>query len=390
MDQGRASFGLGRGAVHIVEPDGSYRYAVKDDVVATLKLAQRMDVLEHTGVLAYPRDVDRENVHLWQIQTAVKYTDKVYNLSNRHDIALVALALGTDRKKLIERTDVANSPGHATCIVQSPLTVTKDDCKCLMEFSLCGLAFHVASMPTAGTSGPSTVAGTIVLQNCENLAPIVFSQLVRPGCPAFYGAIAGHADMKSLRPRFGTPEARIIERAGSQMANFYGLLCRGNTGLTDAPAIDFQSGAQAMLSALSVLHGGPNFLTGCGLLGSYMGASLAKIVLDTELVSMAKRYLSPIRSDRDALAVDVIGDIGPGGHFIEHNHTLENYRSEFSIESLFGSQDYEKWRATGKRDAVHLARDKALQLIDSYEKPPMDPGLAQDIDAYVEANWVSA
>jgi trimethylamine--corrinoid protein Co-methyltransferase len=314
LEQGKVSIGLGRGAVRYVEPDGSCRTATKDDVIKSLKLGQVIDVLEHLGPLAYPSfDVDRRNVHLWQTHASIKYTDKIYNFSNRYDLDLLALAYGTDRKKLIERTDLDRSPGQATCIVHSPLTIPVDDCINLLEYVRCGVAVHVASMPAAGTTGPATIAGIIVLQNCENLAPIVLSQLVRPGCPVFYGALAGHADMISLRPRFGTPEARIMERAGCQMAHFYGLLSRGNAGLTDAPAYDFQSGAQAMLSTLSMLQHGPNFVTGCGLLGSYMGASLAKIILDTEVITIARRYLAPVKTDRQALAVDVIDDVGPGG-----------------------------------------------------------------------------
>jgi trimethylamine--corrinoid protein Co-methyltransferase len=389
LEQGSMSFGLGRGAVNIVEPDGSYRTATKDDVIKSLKLGQVLDVIEHTGPLAYPSfDVDRRNVHLWQTYAIVKYTDKIYNIASRHDLDLIALAYGTDRDKLKKRDDLVYSPGQATIIVRSPLTITADDCINLVEYVECGIAVHVASMPVAGTTGPSTIAGTILLQNCENLAPIVLSQLIRPGCPAFYGALSGHADMISLRPRFGTPEARIMERAGCQMAHFYGLLTRGNTGLTDAPAYDFQSGAQAMLSTLSSIQNGPNFITGCGLLGSYMGASLAKIILDTEVIAIAKRYLSHVKTDRDALGIDVINEVGPGNTFLESNHTLNNFRSEFLTESLFRSLDYEKWNAMGKRMVVHLAREKALQFIDTYERPQMDTGLEREIEAYLKTNWI--
>jgi len=38
---------------------------------------------------------------------------------------------------------------------------------------------------------------------------------------------------------------------------------------------------------------------------------------------------------------------------------------------------------------VHLAHEKALQLIDSYERPPMDQGLEEEIDAYVQRHWAS-
>ena len=390
MEPGTQSIGMGRGAIHIVEPDGSYRSATTEDVVNSLKLSQYLDAVEHIGPLSYPFDIDWRNIHLWSTQAAIKYTDKAYNYAGRHDIDLNALGYGTTRHQLMERSDKTASPGQATAVVQSPLTVTQDDCQNMFEYARCGIAYHVASMPVAGTSGPCTIAGTIVLQNAENLGPIVFSQLVSPGTPVFYGAIAGHADMMSLRPRFGTPEARIFERAGNQMARFYGLLCRGNVGLTDAPADDFQAGAQAMVNTLAVLQDGPNFLSCVGLLGSYLGASLAKIMLDIEIVTLARRYLSPFRTDREALAPDVIAAVGPGGHFIEHEHTLENYRNEFLTESLFRSPDYEKWKAAGKKVVVHLAREKALSLIEEYERPPIDPGLEEEVDRYVAANWYGA
>ena len=388
MKKGTASVGLGRGAVHIVEPDGTFRSATTEDCTNALKLAQHFEILEHVGPLSFPFDIDQRNIYLWSIMTSIKYTDKIYSYAGRQDMEILAMAYGTTTAELEDRTDCTRSPGQATVVVQSPLTITKEDCQNLLRYSRCGIAYHVASMPVAGTSGPCTLAGTIVLQNCENLAPIVFSQLVRPGSPVFYGSIAGHADMMSLRPRFGTPEARIIEMAGNQLARYYGLLCRGNVGLTDAPAYDFQSGAQAMLSTLSVLQGGPNFLTGCGLLGSYMGASLAKIILDTELVVMAKRFLSPIRTDANALAGKVIEETGPGGCFIAHDHTLDNYRAEFLTEGLFRSPDYESWKTSGKTEIVQAAQEKAYKIVDSYRKPPIDQGLEEEIDAYAARNWV--
>lgn len=388
MKKGTASVGLGRGAVHIVEPDGTFRSATTEDCTNALKLAQHLDILEHVGPLSFPFDIDRRNIHLWSTMASIKYTDKIYSYAGRQDMEILATAYGTTTAELEKRSDCTRSPGQATVVVQSPLTITKEDCRNLLRYSRCGIAYHVASMPVAGTSGPCTLAGTIVLQNCENLVPILFSQLVRPGSPVFYGAIAGHADMMSLRPRFGTSEARIIEMAGGQLARYYGLSCRGNVGLTDAPAHDFQSGAQAMLSTLSVLQGGPNFLTGCGLLGSYMGASLAKIILDVELVVMAKRFLSPIRTDANTLAGKVIEETGPGGCFIEHDHTLDNYRNEFLTENLFRSPDYESWKTSGKTEIVQAAQEKALKIIDSYRKPPIDQGLEEEIDAYVKRNWV--
>ncbi|UCF98637.1 MAG: trimethylamine methyltransferase family protein [Spirochaetaceae bacterium] len=385
---GVTSFGMGRGAVNMIQADGSIRRGTKEDLIASSKLCQTMEELEHWGPLIYPTDVDSENVHLWAWQTMLKYVDKPYLYINRHQIELVALAYGTSREEMTRRSDFTRSYGQTTAIIQSPLSMYHEDCEDLIEYARCGIAFHTASMPVAGTTGPCTLSGLVVQQNCENLAPMVLSQLVRPGCPVFYGAIGGRADMKSLTPRFGSAEARIIERAGVQMAHSYGLACRGGAGITDAPSCDFQAGAQAMLHVLSDLQKGPEFLPACGLLGSYVGASLAKVVLDAELIAQARRFLTPMNPTPERLAVEVINEVGPGGYYIEHPHTLEHFRSEFFVDSIFQSLTYEQWSAAGKKKAVHLAHEKAQTLIDSYERPPMDPGLEAEIEAYVERHWI--
>jgi trimethylamine--corrinoid protein Co-methyltransferase len=242
-------------------------------------------------------------------------------------------------------------------------------------------------MPVAGTTGPVTLAGLVVQQNCENLAAIVLSQLVRPGCPVFYGALGGCTDLYSLRPLFGAAWARLIERAGLQLARRYGLLCRGNVGLTDAPSCDFQAGAQAMLHALQVARDGPEFLPGCGLLGSYLAASLAKIVLDAELIAEARRLAAPLPCDRGALGLEAIAEVGPGGCFLDHPHTLENFRAALSDNGVFQSADYERWAAGGRKDAARLAHEKALRLLAACERPPLDPGLEAELDAYVKRHW---
>jgi trimethylamine--corrinoid protein Co-methyltransferase len=388
IKRGVSSFGLGRGAVNMIQADGSIRRGTVEDVIAASKLCQMMDELEHWGPLVYPTDVEPDNVYLAAWEAMVKYVDKPYLYASRHHIDFVALAYGTTREEMARRPDFTRSYGQSTAVVQSPLSMFSEDCEDLIEYARCGIAFNVASMPVAGTTGPCTLSGLVVQQNCENLAAMVFAQLVRPGCPVYYGAIGGRADMRSLTPRFGSAEARIIGRAGVQMAHSYGLAVRGGAGITDAPVCDFQAGAQAMLHILSVLEKGPEFMPSCGLLGSYVGASLGKLVLDAELITQAKRFLTPMNPTRERLAVDVIAEVGPGGHYIEHPHTLENFRSEFFVDSLFQSLTYEQWGASGRYDAVQLAREKAQALIEGYQRPPMDQGLEAEIDAFVERHWV--
>jgi trimethylamine--corrinoid protein Co-methyltransferase len=384
LEPGAAAFGLGRGAVTWVEPDGQHRPGTRGDMVAVTKLFHRLDVLDFWGPLIHPADIEAVNAEIWARWMMIKLTDKPYLYSSADHIDLIALAYGTSRKQMADRSDFERSHGQATAMVVSPLSMSAQDCDDLIEYARCGIAFHIASMPVAGTSAPCTLAGLVVLQNCENLGPIVLSQLVRPGCPVFYGAIGGLSDMRSLRPLFGTVETRLIERAGMQMARSYGLLCRGGVGLTDAPACDFQAGAQAMLHALQAVREGPEFLPGCGLLGSYLGASLAKVVLDAELIALARRFLEPIRIDPESLAVDVIAEVGPGGHFVEHPHTLQHFRAELVSDTIFQAADYDRWAAGGRQQVVHRAHEKALRLIEGYQPPALDQALEAELDGYMQ------
>ena len=381
------SFGMGRSAIIMVEPDGTHRPGTMADHIVCAKLCPTMDDLEHWGPLIFPCEVPSVNVQLWMAHAMIVFVDKPYNYINRDDIDIVALAHGATREQLAAYAGDGRSVGQSTIPALSPLGFTEESCRNLMAYAECGIAFHIGSMPIAGTTGPCSLAGILVQQNCENLAPIVLSQLVRPGCPVFYGAIGSHADMRTMGTVFGSAEARIIERGGAQLARFYGLLCRGNAGLTDALPCDFQAGAEAMLHMINVVRNGPHFLPGCGLLGSYMGAALGKVVLDAELIACARRYVAPVIPDSETLALDVIDAVGPGGQYVTHPHTLKHCRTAFSVSQVFNRKTYDRWAVEGKKDAWHLAHEKALKIIDAYERPPIDAGLEQEIEAYVRRHW---
>ena len=256
LDTKSTVFGMGRGAVYMVSPDGLHRQGTQTDLIAAAKLCQSLDSMQHWGPLVYPGDMPMENAQLWMCRSMIMYLDKPYNYVDRHDIDLVALAYGTDRREMMARDSLERSFGHSTVTVSSPLSLTADACDNLVAYAECGIAFHLASMPVAGTTGPCTLAGLLVQQNCENLAPLVLAQQVRPGTPVFFGVLAGQANMRTMGAVFGSAEARLMEKGGAQLARFYGLPCRGNAGISDAPVCDFQSGAEAMMHMLSVLSNG--------------------------------------------------------------------------------------------------------------------------------------
>jgi trimethylamine--corrinoid protein Co-methyltransferase len=244
-------------------------------------------------------------------------------------------------------------------------------------------------MPSGATTAPITLAGEIIQQNAENLAPLVLCQLIRPGMPILYGTIGSHTDMRTMATIFGSPETRILEYAAAQMARHYNMLSRGGVGMTDAPSDDFQAGAESMFQFINAARAGINFLPGMGHLGSFMGASFSKVILDADLADYTKRYLRPISLDDDTMALDLLKKVGPGGQFITEAHTLKHCRSEYIIPSIFQRIPYDAWKKRENPTALQLADKKVQTLIGKYEKPDMDYEISQELKKHIAEKYGS-
>lgn len=99
---------------------------------------------------------------------------------------------------------------------------------------------------------------------------------------------------------------------------------------------------------------------------------------------LAPVYGPPYVRDLDGtLALDAIRDVGPSGHFFGHDHTIEHYGSAFYRPMTEESGTWDQWVEEGRRDVEVRAAGVAASLIDSFEPPPLDRGLADGLDEFV-------
>jgi trimethylamine--corrinoid protein Co-methyltransferase len=75
----------------------------------------------------------------------------------------------------------------------------------------------------AGASSPIHLAGTLVQQNCEILASLLLSQLVKKGSPFVYGSSTCPMDLRFATASVGSPETGMISAAVARLANYYHL-----------------------------------------------------------------------------------------------------------------------------------------------------------------------
>jgi len=84
------------------------------------------------------------------------------------------------------------------------------------------------------------------------------------------------------------------------------------------------------------------------------------------------------------LAFDVLADVGPGGLFLGHDHTLERFRTDVFMSPLFRSQAYPTWQKQGAREADEIATDEWKKLLDSYGDPGIDDAIDAELRDFVE------
>ena len=84
--------------------------------------------------------------------------------------------------------------------------------------------------------------------------------------------------------------------------------------------------------------------------------------------------------DDESLALDVIHEVGPGGQFISHDHTLSHWR-ELWVPKLFDRTRLDRWEARGSKDTRTRTRDLTVALMEVHRPAP----LAASVDAELEA-----
>ena len=114
-----------------------------------------------------------------------------------------------------------------------------------------------------------------------------------------------------------------------------------------------------------------------------MHCSMAKFVVDAEQCAMAYRMAEGVRWDDFDEALKAVRDVGPGGHYLGHPHTLENFQRAFYMPELFDNNSIEQWQAEGSIEINERALNTVKTMLAEYEEPTLDEGVNEALLDYV-------
>jgi trimethylamine--corrinoid protein Co-methyltransferase len=191
--------------------------------------------------------------------------------------------------------------------------------------------------------------------------------------------------MQSGSPTFGTPESGLGLLCTGQIARHFGLPFRTGGGMTSAQVPDAQAGYEALMTLLPTFLAGANWVMhSAGWLDGGLVASYEKFIVDVELLQMLQVEFTPMDIDEGSLAFDAHQEVGHGGHFLGAMHTMERFRTCFYRPLLSSTENYERWNRLGGRDAAMRAGEIWKQTLESYEAPPLDDAVREELAEYVK------
>jgi len=380
------AFTPGYGAPFVTELNSGRRKGTLKDFVNFVKLtgaSTNQDIC--SGTVIEPNDVPHEIRHAQMLYSAIKYSDKCFMGSAmgekgaRDSIRMASILFGSE-------TQLAEKPRFISILGSlSPLKYDVRMLGALMEYARAGQPQLISSLSIAGATGPVTAAGNLALQNAEILAGIVLAQLVREGTPVIFAGASSNAEMRSGALSIGSPEMAMNTAATAQMARYYNLPSRSGGAVCDAKVPDAQAAYESMMNLLMAQVSGINFvLHTAGILDAYNCMSYEKFIIDDEMCAMVKRIRKGYKVNDDTLGLDAIKEVGPGGHFLDKDHTFEHFRGELYQPALSNRDDFEGWYAKGSPQSMEAANKKYKEILESYEVPELSADVDRDLLKFIE------
>ena len=375
----RVHIGTGGAALTVLDLESRQkRPAVLDDVVQLARLVDALDNVHFYLVPVYPTDVDKDVVDVNTYYAGLANTTKhvqagVYTVQGIRDTVEMCERIAGGAGPLRERPIVS----FITSWLVSPLKFATDVTALLIETCRQRIPVVLSAAPMAGSTAPVTLAGMLAQLTAEQLSGVVLTQLAHRGAPLLIGPIPATADMQTGRYLGGAAEFGLANAAMAQMAQFYRLPIYNSAGMTDAKIPDVQAGFEKAMSAVLAALAGSNFIHhAAGMLENMNTVAAGQFVIDNEILGMAMRVLQGIDVSDETLALDVIDEVGPGGHFLMSEHTIRHMRSEFYYPSaVVDRQGWDMWQAAGGQDAVERASKIARDILATHQPQPLDPSV---------------
>jgi trimethylamine--corrinoid protein Co-methyltransferase len=391
---GRAVVHYGGDAVHfdpgscgvaILDPETrESRPSMAADLAHLIQVADQLPAYDAVSTAVVCSDVPAELGDFYRLFVVLLHSSKpiVTGAFSARTTAIMVDLLAIDaggREALAQKPraifDVCPSP---------PLNWSAFGAQNLIDLARARVPAELISMPIAGVAAPVTLIGAVVQHAAETLAGIAIHQLANPGAPIVWGGAATIIDMRVGSTPMGAIEPAMIDAAYAQVGKSLGLPTHGYMGASDAKTVDAQAGLESGMTAQLGALAGINMISGAGMVDFLLCQSAEKLVLDADMIGMARRLVQGIGTPTPTLATGSFAAAGPEGRFLELDETRKLFRGEqFLPSKVIDRASRRAWLDAGGLDAFDRARARVTELVAGYRLPAIAPEVTAALIALV-------
>jgi trimethylamine--corrinoid protein Co-methyltransferase len=376
-------FDPGSAALAILDPrTNRQRVPTTADFVRLVKLVEQLPAIDAQSTAMICGDVVPEIGDLYRLYLALNYIRKpIITGAFRTDTwwtmkEMLAAVAGGDAAlaaRPIAVFDVCPSP---------PLLWSDLTCQNLIDCARAGIPSELVSMPLAGATAPVTLAAAVVQHTAECLSGIVIGNLARPGARIVWGGSPAAFDMREGTTPMGDVATWMIDCAYAQVGKRLGLPTHAYLGMTDAKVIDVQCGLESAGGTLLGALAGVNMISGAGMMDFESCQSLEKLVIDAELIGMAKRLIRGIEPRDEPIALTLFHKLGHRADYLAEPHTLKWFSKELYLPSaVIDRATTDGWLRGGATTAADRAAERVRTLLASYQPTQVPAGLRAELRA---------
>ena len=243
------------------------------------------------------------------------------------------------------------------------------------------------NFPCVQSSGtaPATFAGAIIQGAAESISGAVLAQAIKPGAPFVFGAFVTVMDMKTSVFSYGATEMSIMVGALAQLAQHWKIPFYGTAGATDAKFPDAQAAAEATQQIMTAATIGSGLVHDCSAWidhGSVVSPGF--MVLVNEILGNVKHFMNGMPVTEDSMALDLIDEIGPGGNYLNAQHTLDNFR-QVRYSTLFERLIRQEWEAAGSQTFEERLRERTEEAM-AHKPAALPSDVVKELDR-MQASW---
>ncbi len=372
------------GAPYVRDLEDKRRNPTLEDLANFHKLSHMLPSMHSTAHhIVEPYDHPISQRHLRITYSSMRYSDKTF------------MGMTTSPKNaedVIKMCDILFGRGFidghpvvtGNCNGNSPLVWDETMLGAMRAFCKRNQPVLCSPFVLGGANTPASVAPTVAQLNAEALSALAYTQVIQKGAPAIYGHYLSTVSMKSGAPMAGTPEISLMNFMIGQMARYYKVPWRTSNTLGGAKTFDAQAGYESAITLMAVMMSGANYIWhSAGWNEAGMHCSTAKFVVDAEQCAMAYRMAQGINWDDFDEGLKAVNDIGPGGHYLGHPHTLENFQRAFFMPELFDNNSIEQWQAEGSTEITERALKHAKSLLADYEEPKINEAINDELLEFI-------